>query len=106
MTNTERAYIMTATDDPLVSTEWLAAHVADPRSRIIDASYKMPGVFARCRRTIISRPTFPGAVFFNVNTIADPNDPAGPHMYPNAPAVSRRDVSGLGISSGDYGGGL
>jgi len=98
MTNTERAYIMTATDDPLVSTEWLAAHVADPKVRIIDASYKMPGVLPLPADDYLAA-HIPGAVFFNVNTIADPNDPR-PHMYPNALQFAR-DVSGLGISSGD-----
>jgi thiosulfate/3-mercaptopyruvate sulfurtransferase len=41
----------------------------------------------------------PGAAFFNVNTIADPNDPR-PHMYPDAKQFAR-DVSALGISSDD-----
>jgi thiosulfate/3-mercaptopyruvate sulfurtransferase len=38
-------------------------------------------------------------VFFNVNTIADSNDPR-PHMYPDATQFAR-DVSALGISNGD-----
>jgi thiosulfate/3-mercaptopyruvate sulfurtransferase len=38
-------------------------------------------------------------VFFNVNTIADPNDQR-PHMYPDAEQFAR-DVAALGISSGD-----
>jgi len=41
----------------------------------------------------------PGAVFFDVGAIADPNDPR-PHMYPSAEQFAR-DVSALGISSGD-----
>jgi thiosulfate/3-mercaptopyruvate sulfurtransferase len=41
----------------------------------------------------------PGAVFFNVNTIADPLDPR-PHMFPSAEQFAR-DVSALGISSDD-----
>ena len=32
---------MPATNDPLVSTEWLAAHLNDPDVRVIDASFKM-----------------------------------------------------------------
>ncbi len=32
------------TDDPLVTTDWLAARLDDPKVKIIDASYKMPGV--------------------------------------------------------------
>ena len=89
---------MTASDDPLVSTEWLAAHVADPKVRIIDASYKMPGVLPLPADDYLAA-HIPGAVFFNVNAIADPND-RRPHMYPNALQFAR-DVSGLGISSGD-----
>ena len=34
----------TTTTDPLVSTEWLAAHLGDPKVRVIDASFKLPGV--------------------------------------------------------------
>ena len=73
---------MTSTDDPLVSTDWLAARLDDPRIRIIDASYKMPGVLPLPSDDYLAA-HIPGAVFFNVNTIADPNDPR-PHMYPNA----------------------
>ena len=35
---------MTATDDPLVSTDWLAAHLDDAKVRVIDATFKLPGV--------------------------------------------------------------
>ncbi len=35
---------MTATDDPLVSTDWLAARIDDPKVKVIDASFKLPGV--------------------------------------------------------------
>lgn len=89
---------MTATDDPLVSTDWLAARLGDPKVRIIDASYKMPGVLPLPSDDYLAA-HIPGAVFFNVNTIADQNDPR-PHMYPDARQFAR-DVSALGISSGD-----
>ncbi len=87
-----------ATEDPLVSTDWLAARLDDPKIRIIDATYKMPGVLplpSDDYRAV----HIPGAVFFNVNTIADPNDPR-PHMYPDAERFAR-EVSALGISNGD-----
>jgi hypothetical protein len=32
------------TEDPLVSTDWLAAHLDDPKVKIVDASFKMPGI--------------------------------------------------------------
>jgi thiosulfate/3-mercaptopyruvate sulfurtransferase len=89
---------MTSTDDPLVSTDWLAAHVGDAGVKIIDASYKMPGVLPLPADDYLAA-HIPGAVFFNVNTIADPNDPR-PHMYPSADRFAR-DVSALGISSDD-----
>ena len=86
------------TDDPLISTDWLAAHIDDPKVRIIDASYKMPGVLPLPSDDYL-RAHIPGAVFFNVNTIADPGDPR-PHMFPSEKQFAR-DVSALGISSGD-----
>jgi thiosulfate/3-mercaptopyruvate sulfurtransferase len=86
------------TDDPLISTDWLAAHIDDPKVRIIDASYKMPGVLPLPSDDYL-RAHIPGAVFFNVNTIADPDDPR-PHMFPSEKQFAR-DVSALGISSGD-----
>ncbi len=87
-----------ATDDPLVSTDWLAARLDDPKIKIIDASYKMPGVLPLPSDDYLGG-HIPGAVFFNVNTIADPDDPR-PHMYPSAEQFAR-DVSALGISNGD-----
>jgi thiosulfate/3-mercaptopyruvate sulfurtransferase len=89
---------MSTTDDPLVSTDWLATHLNDPKVKIIDASYKMPGVLPLPADDYLTA-HIPGAVFFNVNTIADPNDPR-PHMYPSAEQFAR-DVSALGISSDD-----
>jgi thiosulfate/3-mercaptopyruvate sulfurtransferase len=85
-------------DDPLVSTDWLTARLDDPKIRIIDASYKMPGVLPLPSDDYLGA-HIPGAVFFNVNTIADPNDPR-PHMYPSAEQFAR-DVAALGISSGN-----
>jgi thiosulfate/3-mercaptopyruvate sulfurtransferase len=85
-------------DDPLVSTEWLAAHLDDPKIKIIDASYKLPGVLPLPSEDYV-RAHIPGAVFFDVSTIADPND-SRPHMYPDA-ALFAKEVSALGISSDD-----
>ncbi|WP_213769527.1 3-mercaptopyruvate sulfurtransferase [Bradyrhizobium sp. dw_78] len=89
---------MTTTDDPLVSTDWLAAHLDDGKVRIIDASYKMPGVTPLPAEDYLAA-HIPGAVFFDVNTIAAPGDPR-PHMFPDAGQFAR-DVAALGISSDD-----
>jgi len=86
------------TDDPLVTTDWLAAHLDDPRVRVVDASYKMPGVTPLPADDYLAA-HIPGAVFFDVNAIADPSDPR-PHMFPDAEKFAR-DVAALGISSGD-----
>jgi thiosulfate/3-mercaptopyruvate sulfurtransferase len=89
---------MTSTDDPLVTTDWLDSHLNDPNVKIIDASYKMPGVQPLPSDDFLTA-HIPGAVFFDVNAIADPND-LRPHMYPGAEQFAR-DVSALGISSDD-----
>ena len=89
---------MTSADDPLVSTDWLAARLGDPTVKIIDASYKLPGVLPLSSEDYLGA-HIQGAVFFDVDAIADPDDPR-PHMYPNAPQFAR-DVAALGISSGD-----
>src|ERR1700687_2253766 len=72
---------MTSTDDPLVSTDWLSARIDDPKVKIIDASFKMPGVLPLPSDDYLGA-HIPGAVFFDVEQFA-------------------RDVAALGISSGD-----
>src|SRR6202040_2931308 len=89
---------MSPTDDPLVSTDWLAARLDDAKVKIIDASFKMPGVLPLPSDDYLGA-HIPGAVFFDLDAIADHND-ARPHMYPDAQQFAR-DVSALGISSGD-----
>jgi len=89
---------MTSADDPLVSTDWLAARMDDPAVKIVDASFKMPGVLPLPSDDYRAA-HIPGAVFFDVDAIAAHDDPR-PHMYPRAEQFAR-DVSALGISSGD-----
>jgi thiosulfate/3-mercaptopyruvate sulfurtransferase len=89
---------MTLADDPLVSTDWLAAHIADPYVRVIDATFKLPGVLPLPKDDYLAA-HIPGAAFFDVDAVSDHNDPR-PHMYPDA-AQFARDVEALGISTGD-----
>jgi thiosulfate/3-mercaptopyruvate sulfurtransferase len=86
------------TDDPLVSTDWLAARLDDPKVKIIDATFKLPGVLPLPVDDYLAA-HLPGAVFFDVDHIADRNDQR-PHMFPTAEQFAR-DVGALGISSGD-----
>jgi thiosulfate/3-mercaptopyruvate sulfurtransferase len=89
---------MTATDDPLVSTDWLAAHLDDPRVRVVDASFKMPGILPLPKDDYLAA-HIPGAVFFDVDAVSDHGNPL-PHMFPHAEQFGR-DVGGLGIGNDD-----
>jgi thiosulfate/3-mercaptopyruvate sulfurtransferase len=91
-------FSMTAPDDPLVTTEWLAAHLDDPKVRIIDATFKLPGVLPLPIDDYVAA-HIPGAVFFDVDAVSDHSNP-NPHMYPDA-AQFTRDIEALGISTGD-----
>jgi thiosulfate/3-mercaptopyruvate sulfurtransferase len=89
---------MTTNDDPLVSTDWLAAHLDDPGIRIVDATFKLPGVLPLPVDDYL-KAHLPHATFFDVDEIADPDDSL-PHMYPDAQRFAH-EVAALGISSSD-----
>src|SRR3546814_10110030 len=63
-----RGFIMPATSqehrvtEPLVSTDWLAAHLADPKLVILDATYLLPDLGRDARAEYLSR-HIPGAMF-------------------------------------------
>ena len=86
------------TNDPLVTTDWLAAHLEDPGVKIVDASFKLPGVTPLPRDDYL-RAHIPGAVFFDVDAVSDRENPL-PHMFPGA-AQFGRDVGALGICNED-----
>jgi 3-mercaptopyruvate sulfurtransferase SseA len=78
---------MNSTDDPLVSTDWLSARIDDPKVKIIDASFKLPGVLPLPVDDYLAG-HIPGAVYFDVDAIADHDDPR-PHMSPDAATLPR-----------------
>jgi thiosulfate/3-mercaptopyruvate sulfurtransferase len=81
---------------PLVSTEWLAAHLDGVK--VVDASWYMPDE-KRDAADEFAHAHIPGAVFFNIDAISD--HAAGlPHMLP-PPDTFSRDVGALGIGDGD-----
>jgi len=84
--------------DPLVSTQWLADHLKDPGVKILDASFKMPGVLPLPGDDFL-KAHIPGAVFFNVDGVAD-HSSSLPHMFPTAEQFGH-DVGALGVSNGD-----
>ncbi len=83
--------------DPLVSTSWLAEHLDAPDVRIVDASWFMPGS-DRDAKAEYATAHIPGAVFFDIDDIAD-TDSALPHMLPSPTKVAAR-VQKLGLGDG------
>jgi thiosulfate/3-mercaptopyruvate sulfurtransferase len=84
--------------DPLVTTDWLAAHLADPDVRVVDGSWHMPHL-KRDPGAEFAAAHIPGAVFFDIDAIAD-HSTSLPHMLPGAGEFARA-VGALGIGEGD-----
>ncbi|MGE5201191.1 MAG: 3-mercaptopyruvate sulfurtransferase [Acidobacteriota bacterium] len=82
--------------DALVSTEWLAAHLGDPDVRVIDASFKLPGIMPTAQQDYAER-HIPGAQFFDIDTVSDHASPL-PHMLPSAEEFARQ-VGAMGLGS-------
>jgi thiosulfate/3-mercaptopyruvate sulfurtransferase len=83
-----------ADPEALVSTEWLAAHLDTTEIRIVDGSFKMPGVTPTAEADY-RRQHIPGAVFFDIDAIADQANPL-PHMLPT-PEKFATEMSKFGI---------
>ncbi|MEO8113866.1 MAG: 3-mercaptopyruvate sulfurtransferase [Phenylobacterium sp.] len=79
--------------DPLVSTAWLADRLG--QVQVIDASWFMPGE-GRTGRESYGAGHIPGAVFFDIDEIADPASDL-PHMLPD-PAAFASAAGKLGLS--------
>jgi thiosulfate/3-mercaptopyruvate sulfurtransferase len=84
--------------EALVSTEWLAAHLDDPLVRVVDCSFKLPGITPTARADY-DKGHIPGAVFFDIDDIAEP-DNSLPHMIPS-PELFAQKVGALGIGDDD-----
>jgi len=83
---------------PLVTSEWLAANLGRGNIRVVDGSWHMPQL-KRDARAEFRQAHIPGAVFFDIDAIADRRTSL-PHMLPSA-AEFARSVGKLGIGSGD-----
>jgi thiosulfate/3-mercaptopyruvate sulfurtransferase len=81
----------------LVSTEWLADHLGAPGLAIVDASWHLPTAQRDGRAEFLAR-HIPGAVFFDIDAIADKTSGL-PHMLPDPVAFSSA-VRKLGIGDG------
>jgi thiosulfate/3-mercaptopyruvate sulfurtransferase len=87
-----------ARPDALVSTAWLADHLEAPDIRVVDGSFYLP-VQKRNPRAEYESQHIPGAVFFDIDEIADTSSSL-PHMLPSPEKFSAR-VRKLGLGDGN-----
>lgn len=81
---------------PLVSTDWLAAHLGEPDLVVIDASWYLPQQ-QRDPRQEFQAGHIPGARWFDLDAASDP-DTDLPHMLPS-PAHFQATMEALGVGS-------
>jgi thiosulfate/3-mercaptopyruvate sulfurtransferase len=84
------------TTESLMSTAELAASLSDPGIKVVDATYKMPGVVPTARESYLTA-HIRGAVFFDIDAIADRQTHL-PHMLPSAEFFAAQ-VQALGIGN-------
>jgi thiosulfate/3-mercaptopyruvate sulfurtransferase len=85
---------MPARSDFFVATEWLAARLGDPGIVVVDGSWYLPTLKRDARAEYLAA-HIPGAVFFDIDAIAD-TSVALPHMLPSADAFAAA-AGALGI---------
>lgn len=83
--------------DALVTTEWLAKELGASDLRVVDASCHLPGC-DRNARGEFEQAHIPGAVFFDMEEIADTSS-AYPHMLPSPEKFASR-MQALGLGDG------
>jgi thiosulfate/3-mercaptopyruvate sulfurtransferase len=84
--------------DSLVSTEWLDGELGSPDLRVIDASYFLPNA-GRDARAEYEAEHIPGAVFLELDALADSSNPV-PMMFPPAHKFASR-MQSLGLGDGN-----
>jgi thiosulfate/3-mercaptopyruvate sulfurtransferase len=77
-----------------VSTDWLQRHLDDPRVVVVDGSWHL-AVTGRNARREYQAGHIPGAVFFDIDAVADLTNPL-PHMLPS-PENFAASAGALGI---------
>ena len=86
---------------PIVTPDWLDAHLADPDVIVLDATLPPVGVtpVVDTHARYLDR-HIPGAVFFDIEALSD-HDTSLPHMLA-APEVFARQMAALGVSDGAH----
>lgn len=87
-----------ANPQALVSTEWLAEQLNDPKVKILDASHHLPTA-GRNAKEEFAQKHIPGAIFFDIDAVSD-HDSDLPHMWPSAEQFMEQ-VGALGIGNDD-----
>ena len=87
----------TATSHWLVSTDWLAEHLRDPGLVVVDGSWYLPAENRDGFEEYLAA-HIPGAVFFDIDEIADEHNPL-PHMLPSPEKFAAR-MRKLGLGDG------
>ncbi len=84
-------------DKWLARTDWLGAHLHAPGLVIVDGSMHLPNS-GRSAKAEFAAEHIPGALFFDIDDIADKSTPL-PHMLPPADVFARR-MKEMGIGDG------
>jgi thiosulfate/3-mercaptopyruvate sulfurtransferase len=83
--------------DPIVSCAWLAERLDAPDIRVLDGTWFMPND-PRDAKALYEERRIPGAIFFEIDAIADTSSGL-PHMLPSPEMFSSR-MKKLGIGDG------
>jgi thiosulfate/3-mercaptopyruvate sulfurtransferase len=81
---------------PVVSTQWLSEHLSDPSVCVVDATVHLPDTGRNAREEYLSE-HIPGALFFDLERIADPENPL-PRKFPPRERFAQ-EVGALGIDN-------
>ena len=84
--------------DNLVSTAWLAAEIGKPDLVVLDCTKYLPNEAPLDGRTEFRKAHIPGALFLDLDEVADQDDPL-PHMVPT-PARFAKVIGALGVGNG------
>ena len=83
--------------DNLVSTAWLAAEIGKPDLIVLDCTKYLPNEAPLDGRTEFRKAHIPGALFLDLDEVADQDDPL-PHMVPT-PARFAKVIGALGVGN-------
>ena len=81
----------------IVTGAWLAEHLDDPGVRVVDATWYMP-IQNKDQRAEYAVRHIPGALFFDIDDVAQPDTAPLPHMVPDEARFAEK-AGALGIGN-------